>query len=132
MKQFIFPYIMFENSMEAAKYYEDIFKGEIVYIMHGKDMPECPEDQLEVVMHLQLDINGHQIYMADAKIEDKGRVHLHLNYTNLDEMKNTFNKLAKDGEVIQDLEETFWGAIFGNIIDKYKVTWQFHYSLTET
>lgn len=132
MKQFIYPYIMFEDTKAAAKYYVEMFDAKIIYQMLGKDTPNCPEDLLEKVMHLQLEIKGHQIYMADANIKDHGRVHIHLDYDELSEMEAVFNKFALEGTVIQELGETFWGAVFGNVIDKFNVTWQFHYSLPKS
>jgi len=129
MKQFIYPYIMLENSFDAANYYKGIFNGEITYIMWGKDWPDCPEDQLENVMHLQLKVNNNQIYFADQKLPTEGNIHIHLDYQELDELKKVFKKMSIGNNVIQDLKETFWGAMFGSIKDRFGITWQFHYSI---
>ena len=129
MKQFIYPYVMFKDSKKAAEYYISVFGGEVTYTMLGRDTPNCPDELLESVMHLQYKLNGYEFYFADANLEDNGRIHLHLDFENLDEMKTAFNNMSIEGKVVQELDETFWGAVFGNIIDKFNVTWQFHYSL---
>lgn len=129
MKQFIYPYIMYKDTIKAAEYYKDVFGGEITYIMYGKDTPNCPKDKLESVMHLQYKLNGSQFYMADAEIEDFGRIHIHLDFENLEEMKRAFNKMKIQSTEVRDVEETYWGAVFGSLKDKFNVTWQFHYLL---
>lgn len=132
MKQFIYPYLMMKNTKEVAEYYKEMFQGEIVYMMLGKDSPDCPEEELEEVYHLQLKFNDNQIYMAEAHGETVGdAIHIHLDYDNKYDMAEVFNRLRKEGEVIQELGETFWGAYFGTLKDKYGVVWQFHHSIPE-
>lgn len=129
MKQFIYPYIMYKNTNEAVEYYKGIFDAKVNYTMLGKDTPNCPEDQLERVMHLELIIEDSLFYMADDEIEDLGRIHLHLDYQDLDNMKKVFEKMKKEGNVLQEIGETYWGAVFGIIKDKFNITWQFHHKL---
>ena len=130
MKQFIYPYIILENSLEAANYYKEIFNGEITYIMYGKDIPDCPKDRLEEVMHLQLKVQNNEFYMSDDKGDHTNNmIQLHLDYEDKDEMVAVFNRFKVDSVIIQELGETHWGAYFGVLKDKYDITWQFHYML---
>ena len=132
MRQFVYPYIMFQDTMAAANYYIEVFGGEITYVMKGKDTPDCPEDLLESIMHLQYKVYGSEFYMSDqADVHDHGRIHLHLDFENREEMEVAFARMEKEGEVIQKLDESFWGAVFGVIKDKFGVTWQFHYSIPQ-
>lgn len=127
MKQFFIPYLSFENSMEVAEYYKNIFNGEITYIMYGKDMPDCPPERLDEIMHLEIRIKGNDLYMADAPEEYRQqKLHLLLNYHDLEEQKNHFDEIAKEGEIKQQLHDTFWGARFGVIKDRYGINWEFH------
>lgn len=127
MKQFIIPYIMFKDSLEAANYYKEVFDGEIVYIIKGKDTPDCPKEKLEETMHLELEINKNLIYMADGDHAHGDNMYLLLDYEDLDEMTKAYSKMKEGSKVIQEIHSTFWGAIFGIIKDKYKITWEFHY-----
>lgn len=129
MKQFIYPYIFVKDSIESTNYYKEVLGGEVTYTMLGKDTPNCPEDQLETVMHLEYKLNDTFIYFSDDDIEDKGKIQLLLDYSNKEEMTTAYNNMKKESEVLQELGETFWGAIFGSIRDKFGITWQFHYSL---
>ena len=36
--------------------------------------------------------------------------------------------MKDEGKVIRKLEDTFWGAVFGVVEDKYGMKWQFHVS----
>ncbi len=127
MKQFFIPYIMFKDCIEAANYYKEIFDGEIVYIMKGKDSKDCPKERLEEIMHLELKFNENFIYMADGDNTVGDNIHLLLDYENLNKMTTEFDKMKKGSKVIQKIHDTFWGAIFGIIKDKYNITWEFHY-----
>lgn len=127
MRQFIIPYLSFENSLEVAKYYERVFDGEIKYIMRGKDVPGYPEDKFEDIVHLELLIQDHYIYMGDYPVKPTDQAMLLLDYKDLDVMKRHYENMKKDGKVEQEMKDTFWGAIFGTIEDKYGMKWEFHY-----
>lgn len=131
MKQFLYPYILFEDAKAAAEYYITVFGGEITYIMYGKDTPDCPEDQLERIMHLQYKLNNTEFYMADDHVHDHGRIHLHLDFEDIDELKKAYENMRKDGETLAELRDTFWGATYGVLRDKFDVTWAFHFTKEE-
>jgi PhnB protein len=127
MRQFIIPYLTFENSLEVANYYKDVFEGEIVYVMLGKDMPKCPEEDLEKVVHLELKIQDHFIYLADGPDKPSDQSILLLDYKDLEVMKVAFEKMKLGSKVIQEMHDTFWGAIYGVLKDKYGMKWEFHF-----
>jgi len=41
-------------------------------------------------------------------------------------MEEVFNKMVTGGQVIMAPEDTFWGAKFGMLTDKYGFTWMFN------
>ena len=127
MRQFIIPYLTFKNTLEVANYYKDVFEGEIEYIMYGKDMPNCPLDELERVMHLELKIQDHYIYMDDGDATPNNQTMLLLDYKDLEVMKKHYDNMKKESKVVQELHDTFWGAVFGVLEDKYGMKWQFHF-----
>lgn len=127
MKQFIIPYLMFKNTLEASEYYKEIFDGEIAYTMLGKDMPNCPKEDLDKVMHLELKIQGHFIYMSDGDQLPSDQSMLLLDYDNLETMKKHYQNMGKTSKVVQKLHDTFWGAVYGVLEDKYGLKWEFHF-----
>ena len=40
-----------------------------------------------------------------------------------DAVKEAFQKLQEGGEVLMDLQETFWSKCYGSLVDKFGVTW---------
>jgi PhnB protein len=127
MKQFFIPYFTFKNSKEVADYYISIFGGEIAYVMYGRDMPEFTKEEKDQVMHLEVKIRDNFLYMGDGKEENiQKNMFLLLNYDNLDEQNREFEKMKEESTIIEDLHDTFWGARFGVLKDKYGVMWEFH------
>lgn len=43
---------------------------------------------------------------------------------NAEALKTAFHKLKAGGQVIMDLQKTFWSDLYGYLIDKYGVGWQ--------
>lgn len=130
MGQFFIPYLSFDNALEAAEYYKEIFNGEITYIMKGSDMPECPPEELDKTMHLELKVKDNFIYMADAKKElHQEKLYLLLNYKDLDEQQREYDLMKKEATVTEEMHDTFWGARFGVLKDKYGISWEFHCKL---
>jgi len=42
------------------------------------------------------------------------------------ETKKLFGLLVDGGKVIVDLQDMFWGALYGNLVDKFGVQWMFN------
>ena len=127
MRQFIIPYLMFEDSMEVAKYYEKVLGAEIGEIMHGKDVPESSEAEFGKVFHLELKIKDQYIYLFDGKGKPNNQTTLLLDYKDLSELEEAYEKMSSSGEVIQELSDVFWNAKYAVVKDKYGQVWNFHY-----
>ncbi len=127
MRQFIIPYLIFKNSYETAKYYEKVFDGQIKYIMYGKDTPDCKKEDLDKIMHLEFVVNDNFIYMADGEEFPSNQSVLLLDYKDLEDMKIAYSNMLADSKEISPLKDTFWGAIYGVLEDKYGMRWEFHY-----
>jgi PhnB protein len=41
-----------------------------------------------------------------------------------DKAREVFGKLQDGGQVVMPLQETFWSPLYGQVTDKYGVTWQ--------
>jgi PhnB protein len=57
------------------------------------------------------------------QLNRNGMVHLCLNFEDPGEQKKVFNALAEGGEVGMPLQDTFWGAKYGMLTDKFGVNW---------
>ena len=55
------------------------------------------------------------------------RIQMVLDMETEENLKTSFTKLAKEGKVVMELQEVFWGALFGTVKDKFGVTWQMYF-----
>lgn len=127
MRQFIIPYLAFENSLETANYYKDVFDGKIAYVMFGKDVPNYSEEDKDKVVHLELIIQNHYIYMGDGVSKPSDQSMLLLDYKDEKTMKKHYENMKKESTIIQEMNDTFWGAIYGVLEDKFGMKWEFHF-----
>jgi len=49
-----------------------------------------------------------------------------------EEIERLFNAFSDGGKVIMELQDTFWGARFGMLTDKYGIGWMFNHELPKT
>lgn len=129
----ITPYLFFPGTCEEAmNFYAKTFNGEITFVQRFGDASMPVDDGYkDKIMHATIMINDHKIQFSDGaphKGVTKGdNVHLIMNFTDEEEMRTLFTKLSKGGSVHMDLQDTFWGAIFGQLEDKYGIRWMFNY-----
>jgi uncharacterized glyoxalase superfamily protein PhnB len=55
-------------------------------------------------------------------------VSLLLNCSSEEEIKNFYTKLSAGGEATHPLENTFWGAVFGDLKDKFGNHWLLNFT----
>lgn len=135
----LIPYInLTGNAEEALNFYKDVFGG-AVEIMRWKDMPpdpKMPVDEAwhEKVMHGSLTISEDlMVYAADSLQDGEGtvgnNVFIHVEFDSEDELRKAYEVLAVGGKVNMPVDQMFWGAIYGDLVDKFGVGWGFHYQL---
>lgn len=132
------PYLNFDGTTEDAfNFYKSVFGGEFsaVHKMGGSPGSEnlTPEEQNRI-MHISLPISGDTILMASDTLPSMGHVLNHGNNVQLslhpesrEEADRLFNGLSEGGQVEMPLQDTFWGAYFGNFKDKYGISWMVNY-----
>ena len=128
------PYLFFPgNCEEALNFYKGIFKGEITSLERfGNASMPVDDDYRDKVMHATLTFeDGLCLMFSDGaphkKVLPGDNVHINLHYSNEAKMRIAFGKLAEGGEVHMDLQDTFWGSIFGQLVDKYGIRWMFNF-----
>jgi PhnB protein len=124
------PYITFNgNCREAMTFYQQCFGGELLIqsVADSAVSGDFPAEAQDYVMHSQLESND-MVLMACDPLQDGelvlgNTIGLCLNFTNEEEIKTIFSKLSSGGQVTNELNETFWGAIFGQLTDKFGIEW---------
>ena len=126
------PYLAFNgNCRDAMEFYKTVFGGELNVQTFGEAPVNAAEKDKARVMHAQLS-SGNFMLMASDGMPDRpvtfgDSVSLSVHTQSKDETDTLFNKLSEGGTVTMPLENTFWGAYFGMLIDKFGIHWLFNF-----
>ena len=138
-------YLNFPRSTEAAfQFYRSVFGGDFEGPIHrfsdappAPGQPELPDADKNLVMHVALPIlAGHVLMGTDApesmgfKVNQGNNVYINLEPDTRAETERLFAALAVNGKVEMALQDMFWGAYFGSLVDQFGVQWMFN--CTET
>ena len=126
------------NTEEAFNFYRSVFGGEFSGggiarfsdIPADPNNPPLPDEDKNLVMHIELPIVGGHVLMGTDAPESMGfhvifgnNVHISLEPDTRAESKKLFDALSAGGKVTMDLQDMFWGAYFGSCTDKFGVQW---------
>jgi len=124
------PYLFFSgNCEEALNFYKGVFGGEISGISRWKDAPAemgMPAEFGERIMHSSFKSKALKFMASDSRPTTKygeGRISLSLGTSDLAEAQRVWDVLSKGGTIDVAFEDTFWGAKFGMVTDKYGIDW---------
>ncbi|HEY7334894.1 MAG TPA: VOC family protein [Bryobacteraceae bacterium] len=126
------PYLNFNGQCEEAfKFYERSLGGKIEYMATYAGTPSeqhVPPEQRNKIMHATLLLDGHTLQGADAlgpQEAPKGfAVALHLK--DPAEAERIFNEFSEGATVQMPLQQTFWAARFGMLVDRFGIPWLFN------
>ena len=129
----LIPFITVDNATAAIAFYKDVFgatvRGEITMLDQVPGMDKSVYQ--DKIGHCTLQIQDSVIFINDAlddyPLTPGDRIQLVLDLGSEEELKTAFSKLAKAGKIVEDLQEVFWGALFGTVKDQFGVTWQLYY-----
>jgi len=121
------------NCREAMQYYKDCLGGELSLQTIGESpmADKMPAEMKDCILHGTL-TKGALILMGSDMVGETGLVRgnaisLMLNCSSEDEIQRCYEFLSKEGKATHPLEHTFWGALFGDLTDKYGNQWLLHF-----
>lgn len=128
----ITPFINFTGRCnEAIEFYEKVFKGQDKRIMRFKDAPPnpdspVPEEMKNYVLHAEMVICGTKVNFSDTQqdVVPGNLISLAVNFPTEDEVRDVYNKLKEDGEVLMELSPQFFSPLYGWVKDKFGIGWQ--------
>jgi len=117
------------NCREAMTFYKECLGGELFIQTIGESpmADKLPGKMKDYILHSTL-TKGSLVLMGSDMVPENGlikgnAVSLSLNCASEEEIKTCYNKLAAGGRQDHPLEDTFWGALFGDLTDKYGNHW---------
>ena len=128
------PYLNFAGTTEEAfTFYKSVFGGDFKFLQRFKDTPEAPkvpDKEKEMIMHVALPVGKGNTLMATDALESMGQklnfgnnIYLSIEAESKEEAKKIFNGLSTGGKITMPLQDTFWGAYFGMLKDKFGILW---------
>ena len=124
------PYLSFNGRCEEAfKFYEQCLGGKIGVILNYGSSPmaeKTPSEWHNKIMHVRLAV-GDQLLMGSDSLpeyyeETKG-MSVSLNTSDTAEAERIFQSLSENGTVRMALQETFWAARCGMLVDQFGIPW---------
>lgn len=130
----IYAYLTFNgNCREAMTFYKNCLGGKLVLQTIGESpvAEKLPAKMKKNILHSTLTKDG-LVLMASDMVSEQGlvkgnAVSLMLHCASEKEIKTLYKKLSDGGKETHPLENTFWGALFGDLTDKYGNQWLLHY-----
>lgn len=121
------------NCREAMAFYQQCLGGELNLQTIGESplAEKMPQQVKDSILHATL-TKDHLVIMGSDMVGDDGlikgnAVSLMLNCSSEDEVRNCYARLAEGGKATHPIEVSFWGALFGDLTDKYGNHWLLHY-----
>ena len=114
------PYIVLDDVKESLQYYQGIFGGDIHILNEHQDR----------VLHAELHLGESLLHFSDTFGRTPKPEHLRLimQFDNEEELKAVYEALEADGDVLVELQDTFFGALHGQVQDrKNGLIWVLNY-----
>ncbi|QGH35503.1 VOC family protein [Gracilibacillus salitolerans] len=127
------PYLNLEgNAREAIQFYEQAIGAKVLTIMTYGDMPDMPntftDDLKELVAHAKLQVGETELMFSDvpdgSPVEKGKQVTICISTNNVEKSKRIFDALQQEGTVNMPFEEQPFSPGFGDVTDKFGVTFQ--------
>lgn len=128
------PSITFNGQAEEAiKFYQTVFKGEIVNLSRFSDAKGNPQvEKLDEkyknrLLNARLDFGDNKFNVCDCfpgvELVNGNNVQIDLVFYDDKDIHETYNALAEGGTATMPLTKTFFSPNFGNLTDKFGIHW---------
>lgn len=124
------PYLTFNGQCEAAfKFYERCLGGKIEAMIPHAGTPveqHVPPEWCKKILHARLTMGGEVLMGSDAppdRYEEPKGFSVSLQIKDPADAERIFAALAENGVVRMPLQQTFWAARFGMLVDRFGTPW---------
>jgi PhnB protein len=125
------------NCREAMTFYQDCLGGELILETMGDSLPiavgasQIPGEFKSLIVQATL-ICGDWLLIGSDLANEKGRIKgnavaMMLHCDSKEEAHTVYRKLSQGGEATHPLNESHWGAWFGDLVDPFGNHWLIQY-----
>lgn len=121
------------NCREAMTFYQRCLGGTVSFQTVGESplAAQLPAQMKNAILHATLARESLLLLASDMVGEQglsKGNaVSLMLDCASETEIRHCYAALSDGGRATHPLEDTFWGAVFGDLIDRFGNHWLLHF-----
>ena len=135
----IHPYLNFAGqASDAIQFYAEALGAEVEGVSRWGEMPgeAVPAAMADRVMHACIRVGENmRIMMSDLppgrEVTAGNAYNVMLQFPDASRIDQVFAALAEGGTVEMPLEDTFWGARFGKVVDRFGVAWMLNATLPQ-
>jgi PhnB protein len=134
MKNAIYTYLTFSgNCREAMNFYQQCLGGELHFQTIGESplADKMPAKMKDCILHATLTRDDLLLLGSDmvpgTGLTKGNSLSLMLACHTEKEIRDSYNNLSAGGQATHPLEDTFFGAIIGNLTDKFGNHWLLHF-----
>ena len=121
------------NCREAMSFYQECLGGELFFqpVSESPLAGKMPPQMKESILHSTL-TKGDLVLMGSDMVGEFGllkgnAVSLLLNCSSEKEVREYYSKLSEGGQATHPPEISFWGALFGDLTDRFGNHWLLHF-----
>ena len=124
------PYVTFDGHCEAAfKFYQNCLGGKIEAMIPHEGTPAAdhvPAEWRSKIMHARMVVGNDGLMGSDAppdRYEQPKGFSVTIQIKDPAEAERIFHTLAENGKVQMPIQQTFWSARFGMLVDGFGIPW---------
>ncbi len=129
------PYLNFNGQCRnALTFYQQCLEGqlELQKVAESPMAAKMPSEKGPLILHGALSKNGHTLLMGSdmigSALQTGNSIMLCLNCNSDQEINTIFDRLSAGGHVKTPLHQSFWGATYGELKDKFGMDWMLNYT----
>ena len=134
-------YLTFDgNCREVFDFYRSVFGGDYLDVQTYGDAPQdmgVPDAEKGRIMHMSLPVGSSILMGSDsssafgppATVGDNFTISISVD--SREQCDEYFAKLSEGGAIKMPMQETFWGAYFGNWTDRFGINWMVNFQLPQ-
>ena len=127
---FLCTYLNFNGQCEEAlKFYERVLEGKIEALVRYEGTPAAEHAPVELskkILHGRIRVGDSTLMASDAPPDHfsppKG-FSVTIQATDPAKAERIFGQLAEGGSVLMPIQQTFWAARFGMLVDRFGIPW---------
>lgn len=122
---------------EAFRTYQQVLGGQLVTLLKYGESPLAGQTLpawRDRILHATLDLGEYELLGADTPPTEYERPQgffVTLSLRDLAQAQRIFAALAEGGEIKMPLQQTFWAAGFGVLVDRFGVPWEINCAQAE-